>query len=51
MAKQMECIASEARELPGFGIFEPGQVTEFNEVLFATGIFKPVEPKQKGSED
>ncbi len=38
----MKCIAEQPREVPGFGIFEPGQVVDFDPVLFSTGIFERV---------
>jgi hypothetical protein len=47
----MKCIASEPREVPGFGVFEPGQVVDYDETLFASGIFEKVESDKKKGRD
>lgn len=41
MAKQaMVFSLDEAREIPGFGVYQPGQEVKYNEILMATGLFK-----------
>ena len=38
----MKFIGDCEREFPGFGVFKPGDVIEFDETLFATGFFEDV---------
>lgn len=47
MAQKMKYIGHEEREVPGFGVYNPGDVVDFDETLRATGLFDVIEQKSK----
>jgi hypothetical protein len=48
--KKMKYIGEEEREVPGCGVFRPGDVVDFDERLHATGLFSVIENKTKAKE-
>lgn len=50
MARKMTYTGDEEREVPGFGVYKPGDEVDFNETLIATGLFVVIEPKLKKKE-
>jgi len=51
MSDKMIFICYEPREVPGLGVFEPGQEVDYDETLYATGLFKIAEPSKKKGGD
>jgi hypothetical protein len=47
LAKKMTYIGEEEREIPQHGVFKPGDIVEYNETLYETGLFDVVEKKKK----
>lgn len=43
----MRYIGDTEREFVGFGVFKPGDKTEYNETLFLTGYFEKIESGDK----
>lgn len=39
----MKYIGEVVKEIPGFGVYKPGDEIEFNDILFSTGLFEKVE--------
>ncbi|MFC4768741.1 hypothetical protein [Effusibacillus consociatus] len=47
MTKKMTFIGDEEREIPGYGVFKPGDVVDFNKSLHESGLFDVIEKKSK----
>lgn len=47
MPKKMEYIREEEREVPGYGVYKPGDVVPYDEDLHSTGLFHVIERKEK----
>jgi hypothetical protein len=41
-SKKMKYIGQEEREIVQYGVYKPGDVVEYNEVLLQTGLFRIV---------
>lgn len=50
MSKKLEYIGEEEREIPGHGVYKPGDVVDFDKTLHATGLFDEVGKKSKEKE-
>lgn len=37
----------EKREIPGYGVFKPGDTVEYDEILFKSGLFDKKDTKKK----
>ncbi|WP_156107902.1 hypothetical protein [Bacillus sp. UNC322MFChir4.1] len=48
MTKKMKYIGEEERVIPQHGVYKPGDEVDFNETLYATGLF--VEKKHRNVE-
>lgn len=48
--KRMTYTGDEEREVPGIGVFKPGDEVDFSETLQATGLFTVNDRKQKQKE-
>jgi hypothetical protein len=42
----MEYVGDEPRVVPQFGLYQPGDVVNFDETLYNTGLFRVKENKQ-----
>jgi hypothetical protein len=40
LSKKMIYTGDEPREIPGFGVYKPGDEVEYDEILHGTGLFK-----------
>lgn len=50
--RKMIYVGDEEREVPGIGVYKPGDEVAFNETLMGTGLFRVKEnKKQKEAEE
>lgn len=50
MTKKITYIGDEPREIPGYGVYKPGDELEYNETLHDTGLFRVIEKKSARKE-
>lgn len=47
----MKYIGQEEREVPGFGVYKPGDEVDFDETLHATGLFDVIDKRKRKEGD
>jgi hypothetical protein len=46
MSKKMKYVGEEPREIPQYGVYEPGVEVEYDKTLFNTGLFDVIKKKE-----
>lgn len=45
-AMKMKYKGTEEREIPGYGLYKPGEVVEYDDTLLSTGLFEGIPEKK-----